>query len=44
MLMIVINWPPGWTQILIITVHVVLAGMVTSHALLTKSNVRAALG
>ena len=32
------------TQYLFFTVHVLVAGVVTAHVLLTKSNVRAALG
>jgi cardiolipin synthase len=42
--MVSINWAPEWTQILIVATHVVLASIATSHALLKKSDVRAALG
>ena len=44
MLMVPIYWSSGWTQILIVAAYVLAASIATSHALLTKGDVRAALG
>ena len=44
MLTIPIDWSSEWTQILIVAAYVLAASVVTSHALLEKSDVRAALG
>ena len=44
MLIVPLDWSSEWTQNSVLAAYVLLAGIATSHALLNKSDVRAALG